>query len=173
MLVGRVGRLDALLDRWRKTLPSQQLRPSRECWHRTVMEMRLRNSSNTKKAGHSWGLSGLCWRRSSGEEGNLVTCSGSRCAGRRSCRLIPGTVVATGRVRHQANIDPAILRRGPRRSCSTHRLILAQADQVNLVCRNVVLRRQILNHGIRAALAQIVIVVGRTNRIGSAFDVRM
>ena len=40
-------------------------------------------------------------------------------------------------------------------------LVLADADQVEAVCRNAVLRSQVLHHRIRAALAQVVVVLGR------------
>ena len=55
----------------------------------------------------------------------------------------------------------------PSRSCpvGSHFLILADADQVKLVSRHIELGCQILHHRFRAALAQLVVVVGVANRI--------
>ncbi len=53
--------------------------------------------------------------------------------------------------------------------CATG-LSLPKSDQENLVRGNAVLLRQVLNDGIGAALAELIVVVGRTGRIGVALD---
>ena len=68
------------------------------------------------------------------------------------------------------NIHPTILGSSRGAGVLRHRIVLAQSDQENLVRGHVVLLRQILNHGIGAALAELVVVVGRTGRIGVALN---
>jgi hypothetical protein len=87
----------------------------------------------------------------------------------RSLRASPAGRVAY-RVGHQAHIYAAIVGAARFRLVRLERLVLAQPDHVNLMCRNVVLRSQILNHGVRAALAQIVVVLGRAHGIRAAFE---
>src|SRR5208283_753746 len=88
-------------------------------------------------------------------------------------------VIATRRLRgsrsgpcigHQPDIHAAVL--GATTSCFIRldRLILAQPDQINLVGWNALLGRQVLNHRIGAALAQIVVVLRAANRVGRALD---
>jgi len=51
-------------------------------------------------------------------------------------------------VGHQANVHPTILGATLGRLVIGDRLILAQPDHVNLVCRHIVLGRQVLDHGL-------------------------
>src|SRR5690242_7633585 len=59
-----------------------------------------------------------------------------------------------GGVGHQANVHSTVLCPAVSGLVGIDWLILAQADQVDLVRRNIVLRSQILNHRISATLAE-------------------
>src|SRR5580704_8952703 len=69
-------------------------------------------------------------------------------------------------VGHQSHVNPAILGPALAGRVGFYRLIFPQANQVNLVGRDVMLRCQILNNGVGATLAERVIVVGVTCGIG-------
>ena len=110
-----------------------------------------------KKPGHrSKRWPGLA--KSSGEEGKLS------CAGRRRvlwpAQRLAAAGVASACVRHQANIHAAVLGAAFASLVDSTRLVLAQSDHINLVSGHVVLGGQILNHGIGAAFAEIIVVVG-------------
>jgi hypothetical protein len=82
-----------------------------------------------KKSRPLMGVSGLCWRRSSGEEGTCLHGRRILRARRRSRGLLRRSrVVAAGGVRHQANIHAPVLGAPFRRLVRLHGLILAQAD---------------------------------------------
>ena len=74
------------------------------------------------------------------------------------------------RVRHETNVDAAVLGATVSSFVGLHRVILAQSDEINLVGRDALLRSQILNHSVGPTLAQVVVVVGSPDRIGSAFN---
>src|SRR5208282_6264954 len=73
-------------------------------------------------------------------------------------------------VGHQAYVHAAII--GAALSCFVrlHRLVFAQPDHINLVRGHVVFRGQILNHGIRPPLAQIIVVLGRSHGVRASFQ---
>ena len=81
-------------------------------------------------------------------------------------------VVAGSRVRHQADIDATIVGATSGSLVRLHRLVFAEADYVDLVRGYVVFRSEVLNHGVRTPLAQIVVIIRRANRIRSAFRAR-
>ena len=58
----------------------------------------------------------------------------------------------------------------PRHWCSAPPDCPCPADQENLVRGNAVLVRQVLNDGIGAALAELIVVIGRAGGIGVALD---
>src|SRR6266851_1105747 len=114
---------------------------------------------------------GLVWQCPPGRRGKLITlirrrirARRRRVAGRlRRCRSGPS-------IGHQADIHAAVLGTAVGSLIRLHRLVLTQPDQINLVGRNTLLRRQILNHSIGAALAQIVVVLFAAHRVGRALD---
>src|SRR5260370_2053835 len=125
--------------------------------------------SPNKKAGRSGGgFERPVWRSPPGRR-QTFTLHRRRLAlasRRRSGRL---TVLAL-RVRHKANIHAAIVGTAGCSFIRLYRLVLAQSDDINLVRGHVVLRGQVLDHGIGAALAQIVVVIGRTDGVTSALQ---
>src|ERR1039458_5323114 len=119
------------------------------------------------QAAHRW--DGLVWQSPPGRRVNLYL-------QRRRIRTRRRSLVA-GRLRwgrsrpgvgHQADIHAAVLGAAAGSFIRLDRLILAQPDQINLVARNVLLRSQVLNHRIGAALAQIVVVLCAAHRVGRA-----
>ena len=75
--------------------------------------------------------------------------------------------MASARVREQLNLHAAVLLAAVRRAVVCNGVVLADADQVEPVRGNVVLRGQILHHRIGAALAQVIVVLRRSGRVGS------
>src|SRR5437588_12280098 len=83
--------------------------------------------------------------------------------GRRSRRwLLRGRTF--DRIGHQADIDATVFGSAIPGLVRIYRLVLAQSHQVDLVGGNAVLRSQILNYGIGAALAQAIVVIGVADR---------
>ena len=82
--------------------------------------------------------------------------------------LKPAAWSPSAHVREQLHLHAAVLLAAFRGLVVGHFLVLADADQVEAVRRNVVLRGQVLHHRIRAALAQIVVVLRGPGRIRSA-----
>src|SRR5579862_5804370 len=115
-----------------------------------------------KKEGHLHVVNGLCWRSPPGRRESLLS-------GRWGCltRLRRG---AAGSVGHQFHIHPAIHSTAVPRLVRVDWLILAQANLINLVGWDLVLRRQILNYGIGAALTEAIVVIRRTDGIRTALD---
>ena len=74
--------------------------------------------------------------------------------GGRCCRWL------LAHVGHQLDIDTAILSPACRGAVAGDLLILADSDKIELVRRNVVLRRQIVHDRVCATLAELVVVVG-------------
>src|ERR1700689_764144 len=125
-----------------------------------------------KKAGRSGGeaLSGLVSKLLGGRRKSIRsrlhrrwTILPGRCGRRRLCRVAYS-------IGHQADIYAAVIGAARFRVVRLDRLVLAQPDHVNLMGGDVVLRCQVLNHGVRAALAQIVVVIGRSHGIGATFQ---
>jgi len=110
------------------------------------------------------GVSGLCWRSPPGRREKPFTSWADSGSWPWERRAAPGSRC------HQTNVDTAILSPAFRCLIGLDRLILTDADQVNLVSRDIVLRREILNHRTGAALAQIIVVIGGTDRVRSAFQ---
>src|SRR5690348_4226676 len=114
----------------------------------------------------------MAWlAKSSGEEGNLFLCALglrqlSRRTGRRRRLLL---LLALSGIGHQANIHAAILGAPGSRLVGGHRFVLAQADQVNLVGRNVVLGGKVLDDRVSAAIAQAVVVLLAADSVRTAF----
>ena len=73
-------------------------------------------------------------------------------------------------VRQQLNLHAAVLLAAFGGVVIGNGVVLANADQVEAMRGNVVLRCQVLHHSIGAALAQIVVVLGRSGRVGPAGD---
>ena len=73
-------------------------------------------------------------------------------------------------VRHEPNINAPILRATICGLVGLNRLVLAKPNQIDLVGRHAVLRCQVLNDCIRAALAEVIVVGRATDRIRSTFD---
>src|ERR1035437_4531618 len=73
-------------------------------------------------------------------------------------------------VRHQGYVHATVL--GPPRGAGVHGygIVLAQTNQVNLVRRNVIFLGEVLDDGVGAALAELIVVIRRPNRIGVAFN---
>src|SRR5512146_2339971 len=106
------------------------------------------------------------WQPLSGQFGGERELLLSRCWGLiRVVRLL-----LSDDVRHQANFHPAVLGATFRAVVLRGWLIFAQSDQVNLVSRNLMLRGQILDDGTSTALAELVVVVFGTGRVGIAFQ---
>ncbi len=86
--------------------------------------------------------------------------------------LPPAAAVADAspRIRQQPHLDAPVLLASFRGRVRSHFLVLADADQVEAVRGNPILRRQVLHHRIGAALAQVIVVLGRPGRVGSACD---
>ena len=78
---------------------------------------------------------------------------------RRRCRRLRG-VVARG-IRHQANIHAAVLGAAFRVLFVSTGLSLPRPITYILWAGTLCLRRQVLNHRIRAALAEIIVVISR------------
>ncbi len=81
--------------------------------------------------------------KSSGEEGILFS-GGRSCVSRRS--LVRRLRILALRVRHQANIHATVLGTSGGSLVGIGWLVLAQTNHINLVGRNVVFRRQVLNN---------------------------
>ena len=73
-------------------------------------------------------------------------------------------------VRHQLHLNPAILGSAGSRAIAGYLLILADTDEIELVRRNVVLRRKIIHDRIRATLAQAIVVVRIARGVRAARD---
>src|SRR5579864_9554533 len=71
---------------------------------------------------------------------------------------------------HQSNVHAPVSSAAITGLVVLDRLVLAQSDQINLVGGNVVFRAEILDHRIRAALTQAIVIVCRPDRIRSTFD---
>jgi hypothetical protein len=82
-----------------------------------------------------------------------------------ACPLCSGEAA---HVREQLHLHAPVLLAPCGRVIRRHILILADADQIEAMRRNSILRRQVLHHCIRAALAQVVVVLRGTNRIRPA-----
>src|SRR5689334_13245716 len=91
----------------------------------------------------------------------LLLTAGSRGAGLRRLRKT---------VAHQSHVDTAVLCATGGTSVLRNRIVLAQSDQENLVRGYVVLLRQVLDHGIGAALAELVVVISGAGRVGVSLD---
>src|SRR6202163_1570279 len=121
-----------------------------------------------KKSGRpQWG--DLVWQSPPGRRENLCLQRRRSCVRRRS--LVLGClrwVRSLASICHQADIHAAVLCATIAGFIGLDRPILAQPDQINLVGRNALLRRQVLNHSIGAALAQIVVVLRGAHRVGRA-----
>src|SRR6266404_3277482 len=88
---------------------------------------------------------------------------------RRRYRLRLRRRLALDRVGHQADVHAAVLGAAGSGAVGGDRLVFAQADQENLVRGHVRLRRQVLDHGRGAPLAQIVVVVLVADGVRAAF----
>src|SRR6266849_10431150 len=108
-----------------------------------------------KQAAHKWGS--LVWRNPPGRRETLQGRRRivGRCRCGRSVRRLRWC--CAGGVRHQVHIHPAILLPAFGSLVRLNRLILAEADQINLVGRDLLLRRQVLNDRVGAALAEVVV----------------
>src|SRR5579864_1852722 len=73
-------------------------------------------------------------------------------------------------VGHQANVHAAVRGAAITSLVVLDRLVLAQSDQINLVGGNVVFRTELLDHRIRTALAQAIVVICWPDRIRSTLD---
>ena len=71
-------------------------------------------------------------------------------------------------VGHQLDVDAAVLGATCGGAVAGYLLILADADEIELVRRDVVFVLQIVGDGISTALAKLVVVVGVANGVGSA-----
>src|SRR5664280_551315 len=73
-------------------------------------------------------------------------------------------------VRHQGYVHATGC--GPPGGAGVHGcgIVLAQTNQVNLVRRNVIFLGEVLDDGVGAALAELVVVISRSDRIGVAFN---
>src|SRR5262249_1208100 len=75
--------------------------------------------------------------------------------------------ITAHRAGHQANIYAAVLCASCLRRVLSYRLILTQSNHINLVCRQIVLLSQVLNHGRCTALAEHIVVLGAASGIGA------
>src|SRR5436305_7987583 len=69
---------------------------------------------------------------------------------------------------HKLDIDASILRTSFCRLVGRHFLILAKPGDIDLVSRNVELRRKVLYNGRRALLAEFVVVLRTAHRVSAA-----
>src|SRR5438045_5628548 len=81
---------------------------------------------------------------------------------------IAGACGVLGGIGEQPDFYTAILFAAFRGIVGSHFLVLADADEIETAGRNVVFRRKVLHHRIGAALAEIVVVIGRADGVGSA-----
>src|SRR6202020_1789417 len=80
-----------------------------------------------------------------------------------SCWLI-------GHVRQQLDFDAAVFGAPCRRVVASDLLIFADANEVELIRRDVVLGLQIVRDSIRTALAKLVVIVWVANGVGSTSE---
>src|SRR5689334_1307693 len=77
---------------------------------------------------------------------------------RRSCIRLRLRGLRRDRIGHQAHVNAAVFGASRSAAVRSDGLVFAEADVVDRVCRNAV-RREVLDHGCGAALAEIVVVV--------------
>src|SRR5689334_2572986 len=120
-----------------------------------------------QKTRPSFEKDGLGWRSPPGRRENLVGA-----CWRRGCRS--GWLGSWGRIgggiRHQADIYATVL--GTAFSClvGVEWLVFAQSHHINLVCGDIVLGSQILDHRVGATFAESIVVFSIADRIRSTLE---
>src|SRR5581483_6234762 len=85
----------------------------------------------------------------------------------RPCRRRRGLLIAA-HVREELDLHAAVLLAAVSCRVVGNRIVFADADEVEAVRGNVVLRSQVLNNCVSAALAQVIVVLSRSGRVGAA-----
>ena len=73
-------------------------------------------------------------------------------------------------IAHQPYVHPAIFSPAMGAGVVVHRIVFAQADDEYLVRRYIEFRSQVLGNGSGAALAELVVILGVSNRVGAPLD---